>query len=335
MLLATTLLQAQTEWVNPFIGTSNFGTCNPGAVTPNGLMSVTPFNVMGSDLNTWDKDSRWWSTPYVAENCYLTGFAHVNLSGVGCPELGSLLTMPTPGPVHPDYRVYGSEYNNEEARPGYYSVELNNGIRAQVTATPRTSLERYTFPGGEGNILLNLGEGLTNESGAAVRRVSATEVEGFKLMGTFCYNREAVFPVYFVLRVSRVPSNAGYWKKQRPMAAEAAWDADAGKYKLYQAYSREMAGDDIGYWFHYDRLQPGDAVEVKMGVSFVSVENARQKDRRPFHRALRPHLLPPRDFGLYRGYRMAVHLAGSAGRRRPGEPLRLPRGHAGQTGRPV
>ena len=94
MLLATTLLQAQTEWVNPFIGTSNFGTCNPGAVTPNGLMSVTPFNVMGSDLNTWDKDSRWWSTPYVAENCYLTGFAHVNLSGVGCPELGSLLTMP-------------------------------------------------------------------------------------------------------------------------------------------------------------------------------------------------------------------------------------------------
>ena len=276
LLLATTLLHAQTEWVNPFIGTSNFGTCNPGAVTPNGLMSVTPFNVMGSDLNTWDKDSRWWSTPYVAENCYLTGFAHVNLSGVGCPELGSLLTMPTPGPVHPDYRVYGSEYNNEEARPGYYSVELNNGIRAQVTATPRTSLERYTFPGGEGNILLNLGEGLTNESGAAVRRVSATEVEGFKLMGTFCYNREAVFPVYFVLRVSRVPSNAGYWKKQRPMTAEAAWDADAGKYKLYQAYSREMAGDDIGYWFHYDRLKPGDAVEVKMGVSFVSVENARQ-----------------------------------------------------------
>ena len=63
-------LQAQNQWVNPFIGTSNFGACNPGAVTPNGMMSVSPFNVMGSSLNTWDKDSRWWSTPYVAENSY-------------------------------------------------------------------------------------------------------------------------------------------------------------------------------------------------------------------------------------------------------------------------
>ena len=276
LLALATSLFAQTEWVNPFIGTSNFGTCNPGAVTPNGMMSVSPFNVMGSSLNTWDKDSRWWSTPYVAENSYLTGFTHVNLSGVGCPELGSLLTMPTTGPLQVDYHAYGTEYRNEEAHPGYYAVELLSGIRAEVTATPRTSLERYTFPGGEGNILLNLGEGLTNETGAMVRRVNDTEIEGYKLMGTFCYNREAVFPVYFVLRVSRQPDSAGYWKKQRPMTAEAAWDADAGKYKIYRAYSRELAGDDIGYWFHFDHLQPGDQVHVQMGVSFVSIENARE-----------------------------------------------------------
>ena len=46
------------DLVNPFIGTSNFGTTNPGAVCPNGLMSVVPFNVMGSDLNKYDKDAR-------------------------------------------------------------------------------------------------------------------------------------------------------------------------------------------------------------------------------------------------------------------------------------
>ena len=276
MLAMTAGLQAQNEWVNPFIGTSNFGACNPGAVTPNGMMSVSPFNVLGSAMNVWDKDSRWWSTPYVAENSYLTGFTHVNLSGVGCPELGSLLTMPTTGPLEVDYHAYGCEYRNEEAHPGYYAVELLNGIKAEVTATPRTSLERYTFPGGEGSILLNLGEGLTNESGAMVRRVNASEIEGYKLMGTFCYNREAVFPVYFVLRISRVPDSYGYWKKQRPMTAEAAWDSDAGKYKLYRAYSREMAGDDIGYWFHFNKLKAGEKVSVQMGVSFVSIENARE-----------------------------------------------------------
>ena len=275
LALNTPVMHAQSEWVNPFIGTSNFGACNPGAVTPNGMMSVSPFNVMGSSLNTWDKDSRWWSTPYVDENCYFTGFTHVNLSGVGCPELGSLLTMPTTGPLQVDYHIYGSEYTGQEARPGYYAIDLVSGIRAEATATTRTALERYTFPGGEGNILLNLGEGLTNESGATVRRVSSTEIEGSKLMGTFCYNREAVFPIYFVLRISKVPDSAGYWKKQRPMTAEAAWDADAGKYKIYEAYARELSGDDIGYWFHFNNLQPGEAVQLQMGVSFVSIDNAR------------------------------------------------------------
>ena len=269
-------LRAQNEYVNPFIGTSNFGACNPGAVTPNGLMSVTPFNVMGSKLNTWDKDSRWWSTPYVEENSYFTGYAHVNLSGVGCPELGSVLTMPTTGSLNVDYHVYGSEYKDEKARPGYYSNMLLSGILTEATATTRTSLERYTFPGGKGNILVNLGEGLTNESGATVRRVSDTEIEGSKLMGTFCYNRNAVFPMYFVLRVSKSPDRSGYWKKQRPMTAETAWDADAGKYKLYEAYARELSGDDIGYWFSYDDLQEGEQVMVQIGVSFVSIENARE-----------------------------------------------------------
>ncbi len=268
--------QGVTSRVNPFIGTTNFGACNPGAVTPNGMMSVSPFNVMGSQLNCWDKDSRWWSTPYVEENSYFTGYSHVNLSGVGCPELASLLTMPVQGPLQVDYHQYGSEYTEETARPGYYSNRLASGILTEVTATPRTSLERYTFPGGEASILLNLGEGLTNESGAMVRRVSATEIEGSKLMGTFCYNREAVFPIYFVLRVNKLPSSAGYWKKQRPMGAEAAWDQDAGKYKIYTSYSREMSGDDIGYWFHFDGLRPGEQIMVQMGVSFVSIENARE-----------------------------------------------------------
>ena len=278
VLLTGLSLSAQdpVDCVNPFIGTTNYGACNPGALVPNGMMSVTPFNVMGSSLNRRDKDSDWWSTPYEQENRYLTGFSHVNLSGVGCPDLGAILTMPTTGALQVDYHVYGSTYENEKATPGYYAVDLTSGIKAELSATCRTSIEQYTFPGGQGNILVNLGEGLTNESGATVRRVNAAEIEGSKLMGTFCYNRQAVFPVYFVARISRIPDSAGYWKKQRPMTAEAAWDADAGKYKIYTAYSRELAGDDIGYWFHFDNLRPGERIQLQMGVSFVSIDNARE-----------------------------------------------------------
>lgn len=278
MLFGSLIVTAQqpVDEVNPFIGTSNYGTTNPGAVCPQGMMSVVPFNVMGSDLNRFDKDKQWWSTPYSSDNKFFTGFAHGSLSGVGCPELGSLLLMPTAGDLQVDYTAYGSEYTNEQATPGYYATRLSKyNILAEATATMRTGLSRFTFPKGQSHILLNLGEGLTNESGATVRFVSDTEIEGSKLQGTFCYNPATVFPVYFVMKLSKAPQRKGYWKKQRPMTAEAVWDADAGKYKIYSSYTREMSGDDVGVWFDFETAE-GESIQAKVGISYVSIENARK-----------------------------------------------------------
>lgn len=276
LAFAATSAKEPVEWVNPFIGTTNFGTTNPGAVMPNGLMSVSPFNVMGSDQNRFDKDARWWSTPYDNSNSFFTGFSHVNLSGVGCPELGSLLVMATTGDVDVDYHNYGTTYTDEYATPGFYRLRLSKyDILAEATATMRSGRIRFTFPAGKGNILLNLGEGLTNESGATVSRISDTEVAGCKLLGTFCYNSQAVFPIYFVMRVSRTPQAQGFWKKQRLMhGVEAEWDKDNGKYKLYPDFGKQMSGDDVGVWYTFD-TSANEQIEVSVGVSFVSVENAR------------------------------------------------------------
>jgi len=239
------------------------------------MMSVSPFNVSGSSLNTWDKDSRWWSTPYSADNSYLTGFSHVNLSGVGCPELGSVLVMPTVGVLEVDSHRYGSTYNSEQASPGYYSVRLDNGdVLCEVTATPRSSAERYTFHKGRGNILVNLGLGLTNESGSWVRRISDTEIEGMRMCGTFCYNPQAVFQQYFYIKVSKAPVETGLYKRQPQMTAEVAWDRYAGRYKSYDATVREIAGDDLGAWWSFD-FDEGESVLVQVGVSFVSPQGAR------------------------------------------------------------
>lgn len=268
--------QEPVDYVNPFVGTTNYGTTNPGAVVPQGMMSATPFNVMGSEDNKYDKDKQWWSTPYEVNNKYLTGFSHVNLSGVGCPDLGSLLLMPTSGELNVKYTQYGSEYTDEVAVPGYYSNMLTKyGIKCEMTATPRTSRARFTFHRGQGNLLMNLGEGLTNETGATMRFVNDREIEGSKLLGTFCYNPQAVFPIYFVMRIDKAPATRGYWKLQRPMqGVEAEWDGYSGKYKLYTSYSKEMSGDDVGAWFTFDTTE-GEAIEVSIGVSFVSIENAR------------------------------------------------------------
>ena len=264
-----------TSYVNPFVGTSNYGTTNPGAVRPNGMMSATPFNVMGSDLNRYDKDKRWWSTPYTSDNKYFTGFSHVNLSGVGCPEVGLALTMPTSGELIVDHTRYGSEYTAETAEPGYYSCNLTAyDIKAEVTTTLRSCIERYTFHKGQSNIIVNFGEGLTNETGAWLRKISDTEIEGMRLAGTFCYNSQAVFPVYFAIRISKAPQSNGFWKKQPLMkGVESAWTEDDGEYKIYKKYGREIAGDDIGYWWTFS-TDEGESIELQMGVSFVSCANA-------------------------------------------------------------
>ena len=279
-LLITTSLFAQkkpVDYVNPFIGTTNFGTTNPGAMCPQGFMSVTPFNVMGSDANWRDKDQGWWSTPYVNNNSFLTGFAHVNLSGVGCPDLGSLLLMPTTGELNVDYKIYGTTYKDEKASPGYYSVMLDKyDVKAEVSASLRVGTARFTFPAGKSNVLLNLGEGLTNETGAFLRKVNDREMEGMKLLGTFCYTaNQAVFPIYFVIRVNKAPEKSGYWKFLRPgYEWENDWNKDAGKYKVYTEYEKEIAGDDIGAYFTFNTTQ-SEQVEVQIGVSFVSIDNAR------------------------------------------------------------
>ncbi len=269
--------QEPVDWVNPFIGSTNYGTTNPGAIVPRGMVSVVPFNVAGnSKLNKHDKDAGWWSTPYSWDNKYFTGYSHVNLSGVGCPELGVILLMPTTGELNTDFREYGSEMSEQVAHPGYYSTFLNKyNILTEVSATERSGISRFTFPAGQSNILIDLGNGLTNESGASLRIVNDREVEGSRMTGTFCYNDGTERPVYFVARFSKAAEELGAWKKMPKMGAEASWSATSNKFKYYKNYRAEMTGDSIGAWFTFNTKE-NEQILVEVGVSYVSIDNARQ-----------------------------------------------------------
>lgn len=270
--------QTQAEYVNPFIGTSNFGATNPGAIAPRGMVSVSPFNVAGSQNLPLEKDSRWLSNPYVNENTFLTGFSHVNLSGVGCPDLGVILTMPTTGDLETNHLEYGSTYEDEVAKAGYYSTTLKKyNVKVETTATTRTGISRYAFPKGKSNILLNLGLGLTNEQGATVKIVSPTEIEGMRNVGSFCYYKpDESYPVYFVAKFSKPSEDFGIWKNtSKYKGVEGQWMPYSGKTRLYKGYRKEIVGDSIGAYMSYDFKEPTQ-VEVKIGVSYVSIENARE-----------------------------------------------------------
>ena len=268
--------QTYSDYVNPFIGTSNFGATNPGAIAPRGMVSVSPFNVAGSQ-NTLEKDSRWLSNPYVNENTFLTGFSHVNLSGVGCPDLGVILTMPTTGDLETDHLKYGSTYENEVAKAGFYSTTLKKyKIKVETTATTRTGISKYSFPKGKSNILLNLGLGLTNEQGGMLKIVSSSEIEGLRNVGSFCYKKpEESYPIYFVVQFSKPSLNFGIWKNiSKYEGIEKQWMPYNGQTRLYKEYRKEVIGDSIGAYMSYNFKEPTD-VEVKIGVSYVSIENAR------------------------------------------------------------
>ncbi len=267
------------EYVNPFIGTSNFGATHPGAIAPRGMASVSPFNVAGRpDLNSLEKDSRWLSNPYVYENQFLTGFSHVNMSGVGCPELGVIISMPTTGDIKTNHLDYGTTYSNEQAKAGYYSAALDKyNVKAEMTASTRVGISRYSFPKGKSNILLNLGLGLTNEQGAMVKIVSPTEIEGMRTVGSFCYNNpEAAYPVYFVAEFSKPADKFGVWKTPyKYEGEEAQWMTYNGKTRIKEGFTREVVGDSIGAYFTYNFQEP-TKVEMKIGVSYVSIKNARE-----------------------------------------------------------
>ena len=279
LLASTFICQSQNliDYVNPFIGTTNYGTTNPGPIAPRGMINITPFNASGKQ-NRFDKDSQWFSTPYENTNSFLTGFSHVNLSGVGCPDLGVILLMPTTGELETNHLKYGSTYKNEVAKPGYYSVDIDKyNVQAELTASKRAGISRYTFPKGKSNVLLNLGLGLTNESGAMTQIISETEIIGMRTVGSFCYNSpEDAYPVYFVAKFSTPADEFGTWNTPNKYeGTEAQWMGYNGKTRIMKNNTKMIAGDSIGTFFTYHFKEKAQ-IEVKVGVSYVSIENARE-----------------------------------------------------------
>lgn len=142
------------ELVDPFVGTGFHGHTFPGATAPFGMVQLSP-------------ETRWegWDAcaGYHYDDDSLYGFAHTHLSGTGCSDLGDVIFLPTTTPETyiehiRDERLpkVGFSHDDEEAHAGYYSVRLEDGIGAELTATPLMGVHRYTFPEGKGSLLIDL-----------------------------------------------------------------------------------------------------------------------------------------------------------------------------------
>lgn len=238
-----------TSLVNPFIGTQNFGNTFPGASAPFGMVQVSP-DTGGQGGYDYQQDR-------------IHGFSQTHLSGVGCSVMGELPIMPTTGTVDSvDPDLYRSDFSHddEEAEPGYYRVGLKKyGIDAELTATPRTGWQRYTFPStGRANVLFNTGRANQRVYSSEVHVVGDRTVEGRVEAGNFCAGKDR-HTVYFTATFDRPFASHGTWRGATRSPGERDASGEGGN----------------GAWVTFDAESDRDVV-VKVGLSYTGVEGARK-----------------------------------------------------------
>ncbi|NOR74252.1 MAG: glycoside hydrolase family 92 protein, partial [Draconibacterium sp.] len=225
-----------TTLVNPFIGTVGSGNTFMGPVLPYGMVQLGPYSKYSEDNNS--------GTIY--------GFSHTHVSGMagggnGVP--GDITFMPVvtnekvQNSVSPDNTMACQSHflhSNEIASPGYYSVILDDSkIRAELTATIRTGLHKYTFPETKNAaIVLKLGKG-------------SVIINDNEIAGSNGGN------VFFVAKFSSLVKNFKITNNGQIVDE-----------------TQLVEGDNIQGVFQFE-IEKDKSVLLKVGISMVSVEGAR------------------------------------------------------------
>lgn len=239
------------DYVNPFIGTKDDGNTYPGAAVPFGMVQLSPDN--GHNVG------------YDYDRTSVRGFSLVHLSGVGCGLGGPLPTLPTTGAItSTDYGQYalGFTHDDEEASPGYYRVGLQapeGTIEAELTATARTGVQRYTFPAtAQANVLLNAGQALNRVTESDVRVVDDRTVETRITVRGFCQDTE---PQTIWTRTTF----------DRPFVAHGTWDG-----QVVTAGADAASGGEgrRGAYVTFDTTGGDLDVEAVTAMSYVGADGA-------------------------------------------------------------
>jgi predicted alpha-1,2-mannosidase len=197
-----------TTLVDPFIGTGGHGHTFPGATVPFGMVQLSP----DTRLDGWDGCSG-----YHYDDEWIYGFSHTHLSGTGCSDYGDVLLMPGVGEVQwnngadgtPGYRQRFS-HANETASPGYYSVVLDSGVKAELTATTRCGVHRYTFPpGAEPHVLVDLAHRDEVLESDITWDGHGFELQGLRRSRAWARNQSVYFKIRFSRRASSIRLAAG------------------------------------------------------------------------------------------------------------------------------
>ena len=296
-------IDTPADFVNPFIGTQGVynhrqaANVTPGAVLPHGMFNFGPEHAYTQDLLD---ESKLISKRVLANNTVvpvspggynydasrIKGFSFTRLSGTGClGASGDIPVLPFTGdithsPANDKLNAYYSasfNHNNETATPGYYQVKMGNGVDVKLTATTRTGIAEFTYDNADNAKLLFRTAASQLGSGAAYTKVDKenNEITGFVTSGNFCgylgeFNRRDYYTLHFVAKLDKNITGSGGWQdnKLTPNATSATGGMGYGPKGI------PKLGKGSGMWVDVD-LQDGQTVTMRVGISYVSLDNAR------------------------------------------------------------
>lgn len=280
MILASALPAAAgsdlASWVDPLVGTRNMGHTYPGATVPFGGVQLSPDTrrlAMYDELGRYTGEAYPYCAGYQHQDSTITGFSHTHFSGTGHSDLGDISVMPVMGAADlQDPATWTSRFRHaaETAEPGYYAVHLDDpDIQAELTATTRCGRHRYTFAqGGPAQLVLDLTANIYDYDGknvwTFVRVENDTLVTGWRQTEGWARTRTVYFAVAF----------------DRPFTAYGHKRLDETPYRgFYRRFDQErdfpeMAGRDLRAFFEFP-VEPGDRLQMKVGLSSVSTAGAR------------------------------------------------------------
>jgi predicted alpha-1,2-mannosidase len=259
------------RWVDPFIGTGGFpaytsGDDIPGVTVPFGMVRLSPDTkyFLGSYLGEGNTVS---TAGYYYGDNRIIGFSHTRLIGTGASDGGHFRVIPS-ADQH-GYKNYMAgrfckfSHKDEVAFPGYYAVTLSEqGVLAELTASEHTGVHRYTFSKKEKPHILidvssSMGKGKAIEGEVQISPEKQEVTGTIKTFGSFS-GRYGGIRVFFSAHFSEPLSSFSVWSGKELMKDQAS-----------------VKGDQVGADLVFNNSGSGKVVIMKMGISYVSVENAR------------------------------------------------------------
>lgn len=236
------------QYVNTLQGTNSKFELTRGNTYPT---TALPFG-----MNTWTPQTGangdGWKYQYFKDE--IRGFQQAHQCSSWSNDYAVFSLMPVTGELKlmEEERAAKFSHENEIAKPNYYMVFLENGIKTEISPTERGAHIRFDFPKGQSSFLVL--DGYTGLSGVEIDEKNK-RITGYVKNGRGMERFED-FRNYFVIQFDKAFTSHGTWENKEGQK----WEGEIAR-----------EGEGIGAYLEF---KEGSKVQAKVASSYISIKQA-------------------------------------------------------------